>query len=102
MISFYENFHNINKMSAIFVSSALRRGRIVLFSCAPLPYAIRTPRNIHVVTEGEKTTVATVKMIALFVVPSVSFLPLFLVTPTILYDAFNNTALPRGRSRVQY
>lgn len=35
-------------------------------------------------------------MIALFVVPSVSFLPLFLVTPTILYDAFNNTALPRG------
>lgn len=25
MISFYENFHNINKMSAIFVSSALRR-----------------------------------------------------------------------------
>lgn len=56
MISFYENFHNINKISAIFVSSALRRVELVLFSCAPLPYAIRTPRNIHVVTEGEKTT----------------------------------------------
>lgn len=56
MISFYKNFHNINKMSAIFVSSALRRVELVLFSRAPLPYAIRTPRNIHVVTEGEKTT----------------------------------------------
>lgn len=89
-------------MNAIFVFFSLFR---VEFFFPPVSfYAIRVPRNIHVATEGVKktTSLPSKSSLSSSFVAAVSFLSLFLVTPAILYDAFNNTALPRGRSRVQY
>ena len=73
--------------------------RIFLSSCVPLPYAIRTLQNIHVVTEGEKTTSLPSKsslsssfLLSLFFLPFSLFRP-FYTMPLIIR---------RGRSRVQY
>jgi len=73
--------------------------RIFLSSYVPLPYAIRTLQNIHVVTEGEKTTSLPSKSsLSSSFLLSLFFLPFSLLRPFYTMPLI----IRRGRSRVQY